>query len=101
MQEVSREEDDGDLERQLVFEKRLVLDGERRVPYVLFENEVEHGRNDEADRRERQEGRPDTGRRAVELLPLAADAADERGGAEDEEDVADDRAGEARLDDVL
>ena len=64
-------------------------------------DELEDRRHHHRGRGQQQHRRLRPGRGAVEALAVAAQPADEHRGAQDEQDVADDRADERGLDDLL
>ena len=72
---------------------------DRRQPAAL--GELEDRRHQQRRGREEEHQRLHAGGGRVEALPLAADAADQHRGAHDEQDVADDRADDRGLHDLV
>jgi hypothetical protein len=98
---VGAQEDEGDDERHrldLVAEVDLLLADARQAAAV---DQLEDGRQDQGAGGEQEHQHLDVGGGAVEVLPLALAPADEHRGAHDQQDVAEDRADDRRLDDLL
>jgi len=89
-QGIRHHQDDGDFKAQLL----LV-----RV-WLSFDDLVKHGGHEQADDAERQHRRAQIRRRLVEFLDRESESAAERAQSEHQQDVADDRSGDRRFDDV-
>ena len=89
-QDVADEQHDGDFEAEFAFVRRRVARNQ----------EVKDRRDNEADHAERQQGYPERGRSAVEILGLVFQAAGQDAGPEHQQDIADDRAGQRCLDHI-
>ena len=100
-QDVDDEQNDGDLERKRALERRLLGERDARPLHRGLRHAVKERGNDEPDRRQGQERRADGSRGAIERLPLALQSAEEERRPQHEKDVADDRAGQACLHDVV
>ncbi len=88
-----------DRHRLEVVRELLGLLGRVREPAA--DHQLEDRRHDQRHAGQQQHQRLRVGRRAVERLALALEAADQHRRAHDEQDVAEDRAHQRRLDDLL
>ena len=99
-QDVHHQQHDRDLPRQAPLDRDLTRSRERGAMHGVLGHQVEHRRHQQADRREAEQRGAGRRCRPVEGLALAAQAAGQDGKTQHQQDVADDRTGEARLDDL-